>query len=76
MKQIFEICPNAETLETLVDLLRYENVSYSNTVSKQASKIKILTEALEKKQDELELLQRVVDMQAAELIAARRSSEA
>lgn len=75
MKQIFEICPNAETLETLVDLLRYENVSYSNTVSKQASKIKILTEALEKMQDELELLQRVVDMQAAELIAARRSSE-
>ncbi|WP_171176808.1 hypothetical protein [Ruegeria sp. HKCCA4633] len=73
MKQIFEHCPSAETLENIVDLLRYENSSQKRVISKHEQTIQKLTESLENAENKLEKLQHVVDMQAAELLSARRN---
>lgn len=64
--QQFEEIPDANRLAMMVDLLRYENASQADQISKLEDEITRLRKLLDRASEDLDKLQQVLDMQNAQ----------
>ena len=74
MLQRFETIPESKRLVLMVDMLRYENAAQGSQIQALEKEIAGLQAQMEKARQDLEALQRVLDLQNAEWFAAAQKS--
>lgn len=74
MLQRFETVPESKRLVLMVDMLRYENAAQGSQIQALEKEIAGLQAQMEKARQDLEALQRVLDLQNAEWFTAGQKS--